>query len=163
MGSDQKIQAGDTPEARLSRLGIILPEAAAPIAAYVPTVEVNGLLHISGQLPFNKGVVMTGRIGEDQDVSYGEAAARACGIMLIAQMKAALGGLDRVAQIVKLGVFISSDPRFTDQPTVANGASNLMIDVFGDQGRHARSAVGVPVLPRGAVVEVDAIVAVRPA
>ena len=104
---------------------------------------------------------MTGRIGEDRDVEFGTAAARACGIMLIAQMKAALGSLDRVARIVKLGAFISSTPDFTDQPVVANGASNLMIDVFGDAGRHARSAVGVPVLPRGAAVEVDAIVAVR--
>lgn len=151
----------DTPEARLAQLGIILPEPAAPIAAYVPAVEVNGLLHISGQLPFHGGNVMTGRIGEDRDVEFGTAAARACGIMLIAQMKAALGSLDRVARIVKLGAFISSTPDFTDQPVVANGASNLMIDVFGDAGRHARSAVGVPVLPRGAAVEVDAIVAVR--
>lgn len=151
----------DTPEARLAQLGIILPEPAAPIAAYVPAVEVNGLLHISGQLPFHGGDVMTGRIGEDRDVEFGTAAARACGIMLIAQMKAALGSLDRVARIVKLGAFISSTPDFTDQPVVANGASNLMIDVFGDAGRHARSAVGVPVLPRGAAVEVDAIVAVR--
>ncbi len=152
-----------TAEERLASLGLVLPEAAAPIAAYVPTVEVNGLLHISGQLPFDKGEVMVGRIGEDRDKAYGEAAARACGIMLLAQIRAALGSLDRVARIVKLGVFINSDPRFTDQPSVANGASNLMIDVFGDNGRHARSAVGVPVLPRGAAVEVDAIVAVRPA
>ncbi len=151
----------DTPEARLAQLGIILPEPAAPIAAYVPAVEINGLLHISGQLPFHGSEVMTGRIGEDRDVEFGTVAARACGIMLIAQMKAALGSLDRVARIVKLGAFISSTPDFTDQPVVANGASNLMIDVFGDAGRHARSAVGVPVLPRGAAVEVDAIVAVR--
>lgn len=162
MSDDVTNQAADTPEARLVRLGIILPEPAAPIAAYVPTVEARDLLHISGQLPFHNGQVMTGRIGDDRDQAYGEAAARACGIMLIAQMNAALGGLDRVERIVKLGVFITSDPRFTDQPSVANGASNLMIDVFGDAGRHARSAVGVPALPRGAAVEIDAIVAVRP-
>ncbi len=153
----------ETPAQRLARLGIVLPEPAAPIAAYVPTVEVGGLLHISGQLPFDQGQIMTGRIGEDRDLAFGEAAARACGIMLIAQMNAALGGLDRVARIVKLGVFINSANDFTDQPSVANGASNLMIDVFGDLGRHARSAVGVPVLPRGAAVEVDAIVAVHAA
>lgn len=160
---EKKAKIVDTPAERLATLGIVLPEPAAPIAAYVPTVEVNGLLHISGQLPFDKGEIMVGRIGEDRDVAYGEAAARACGVMLIAQMQAALGSLDRVARIVKLNVFINSDGRFTDQPTVANGASNLMIDVFGDNGRHARSAVGVPVLPRGAAVEVDAVVAVRPA
>lgn len=160
---EKKAQIVETPAERLAKMGIVLPEPAAPIAAYVPTVEVNGLLHISGQLPFDKGEIMVGRIGEDRDGAYGEAAARACGVMLIAQMQAALGSLDRVARIVKLNVFINSDARFTDQPSVANGASNLMIDVFGDNGRHARSAVGVPVLPRGAAVEVDAVVAVRPA
>ena len=162
MGSDHAASAS-SPEARLAELGITRPEAAAPVAAYVPTVEAGGLLHISGQLPFDNGTVMTGRIGEDRDQAYGEAAARACGLMLIAQMKAALGSLDRVVRVVKLGVFINSHADFTNQPLVANGASNLMIDVFGDAGRHARSAVGVPVLPRGAVVEVDAIVAIRPA
>ncbi|MFM1983015.1 MAG: hypothetical protein RJB22_1734 [Pseudomonadota bacterium] len=162
MGSDHMADTTETPDARLAQLGIDLPAPAAPIAAYVPTVEASGLLHISGQLPFVDGQVMTGRIGDDRDQAFGEAAARACGIMLIAQMKAALGSLDRVERIVKLGVFITSAPDFTDQPSVANGASNLMIDVFGDKGRHARSAVGVPALPRGAAVEIDAIVAVRP-
>ena len=162
MGSDHMADTTETPDARLAQLGIDLPAPAAPIAAYVPTVEASGLLHISGQLPFVDGQVMTGRIGDDRDQAFGEAAARACGIMLIAQMKAALGSLDRVERIVKLGVFITSAPEFTDQPSVANGASNLMIDVFGDKGRHARSAVGVPALPRGAAVEIDAIVAVRP-
>lgn len=160
---EKKATIVETPAQRLATLGISLPEPAAPIAAYVPTVEVNGLLHISGQLPFDKAGIMVGRIGEDRDAAFGEAAARACGVMLIAQMQAALGSLDRVARIVKLNVFINSDPRFTDQPSVANGASNLMIDVFGENGRHARSAVGVPVLPRGAAVEVDAVVAIRPA
>lgn len=160
---EKKATILETPAQRLANLGITLPEPAAPIAAYVPTVEVNGLLHISGQLPFDKSEIMVGRIGEDRDLAYGQAAARACGVMLIAQMQAALGSLDRVARIVKLNVFINSDARFTDQPSVANGASNLMIDVFGEDGRHARSAVGVPVLPRGAAVEVDAVVAVRPA
>ena len=148
---------------RLSELDITLPEAAAPVAAYVPAVLAGNLLHISGQLPFNDGKVMTGRLGEDQDLEYGNAAARACGIMLLAQMKKALGSLDRVERIVKLGVFVSSAGTFTDQPKVANGASELMEQVFGEAGRHARSAVGVPVLPLGAAVEVDAIVAVKPA
>lgn len=151
-------------EDRLHELGIILPVPAAPVAAYVPAVEAGGLLHISGQLPFREGQLMVGRLGEDRDVGYGQDAARACGLMLIAQMKQALGGdLSRVERIVKLGVFVNSDGRFTDQPKVANGASELMEAVFGEAGRHARSAVGVPTLPLGAAVEVDAIVAIRPA
>ena len=153
----------DQISARLSELNITLPEAAAPVAAYVPAVLTGNLLHISGQLPFNEGKVMTGRLGEDQDLEYGNAAARACGIMLLAQIRKALGSLDRVERIVKLGVFVSSAGTFTDQPKVANGASELMEQVFGEAGRHARSAVGVPVLPLGAAVEVDAIVAVKPA
>jgi enamine deaminase RidA (YjgF/YER057c/UK114 family) len=146
---------------RLSDLGISLPEPAAPVAAYVPTVLAGGLLHVSGQLPFDGGTLMAGRLGEDRDIDFGRRAARACAIMLIAQIDKALGGLDRVERIVKLGVFVSSAGDFTDQPQVANGASELMEQVFGDAGRHARSAVGVPVLPLGAAVEVDAIVAVR--
>lgn len=146
---------------RLAELGIELPAPAAPVAAYVPAVQVGNLLHISGQLPFEEGQVMTGRLGEDRDTEYGQRAARACGVMLLAQIKAALGSLDRVERIVKLGVFISSAGSFTEQPKVANGASELMQDVFGEAGRHARSAVGVPVLPLGAAVEIDAVVAVK--
>ena len=104
---------------------------------------------------------MIGRLGEDRDIDYGYRAARACGIMLLAQINKALGGLDRVERIVKLGVFVSSDARFTDQPKVANGASELMEQIFGESGRHARSAVGVPALPLGAAVEIDAIVAIK--
>jgi enamine deaminase RidA (YjgF/YER057c/UK114 family) len=148
-------------EARLAELGIELPPAAAPVAAYVPTVEYGGLLHISGQVSQEKGEFMLGRIGEDRNTEYGKSAARSCGIMLVAQMKAALGDLDRVERIVKLGVFVNSAPNFTEQPVVANGASELMQDIFGEAGRHARSAVGVPVLPLGVAVEIDAIVAVR--
>lgn len=131
------------------------------MAAYVPAVEAGGLLHISGQLPFDEGKLMTGRMGEDRDLDFGNRAARACGIMLLAQLKKALGSLDRVERIVKLGVFISSAPDFIDQPKVANGASELMEQVFGESGRHARSAVGVPVLPLGAVMEIDAVVAIK--
>jgi enamine deaminase RidA (YjgF/YER057c/UK114 family) len=147
-------------DARLAQLGITLPQAAAPVAAYVPAVEAGGLLHISGQLPFREGQVVTGRLGAGVTLEEGQAAARLCGLMLLAQVRAALGGFDRVARIVKLGVFVNSDPDFTDQPKVANGASELMAEVFGEAGRHARSAVGVAVLPLGAAVEVDAIVAV---
>ncbi len=149
-------------DARLAELGITLPAPAAPVATYVPFVEANGLLHISGQISLSDGALMTGRLGEDRDLDYGVRAARACALNLIAQMKAALGDLDRVERIVKLGAFISSAPGFTDQPKVANGASDLMVEIFGDAGRHARSAVGVPVLPLGAVVEIDAVVLVRP-
>jgi enamine deaminase RidA (YjgF/YER057c/UK114 family) len=148
-------------EARLAELGIALPEPAAPVAAYVPAVEAGGLLHISGQLPFVDGALVTGRLGEDVSLEQGAAAARACGLMILAQAKAALGSLDRVARVVKLGAFVNSAASFTDQPKVANGASELMAEVFGDAGRHVRSAVGVPVLPLGAAVEVDAILAVR--
>ena len=147
---------------RLTELGITLPQPAAPVAAYVPAVEASGLLHISGQISVDEGGnLIKGRLGEDMDVDAGTEAARRCGIMLIAQMKAALGSLDRVERIVKLGAFVSSAPSFTDQPKVANGASELMQDVFGEAGRHARSAVGVAVLPLGVAVEVDAIVAVK--
>lgn len=148
-------------ETRLAELGLTLPQPAAPVASYVPAVEAGGLLHISGQLPFLDGQVMTGRLGQDRDLAYGQQAAQMCALMLVAQMKAALGSLDRVERVVKLGAFISSAADFTDQPKVANGASDLMVALFGDAGKHARSAVGVPVLPLGAVVEVDAIVAVR--
>jgi enamine deaminase RidA (YjgF/YER057c/UK114 family) len=148
---------------RIAELGINLPGAAAPVASYVPAVEKDGLLHISGQISRTEdGTLITGRLGDGVDVEGGIEAARQCGIMLIAQMKAALGSLDRVERIVKLGVFVNSAPSFTDQPKVANGASELMQDVFGEAGRHARSAVGVAVLPLGVAVEVDAIVAVRP-
>lgn len=148
-------------QARLADLGFTLPEAAAPVAAYVPTVTVNGLMHISGQLPFKDGVVMTGRLGEDRDLAYGQEAAERCGLMIVAQIEKALGGFDRLERIVKLGVFVNSDPAFIQQPQVANGASELMEKLFGEAGRHARAAVGVAVLPRGAAVEVDAVVAVR--
>lgn len=150
-------------DARLAELGITLPQPAAPVAAYVPTVLAGDLLHISGQIALAPEGLMTGRLGEDRDLDYGVKAARVCGLNLIAQMKAALGSLDRVERIVKLGAFVASAPTFTDQPKVANGASELMVEVFGEAGKHARSAVGVPVLPLGAVVEVDAIVLVRPA
>lgn len=153
----------DTVAAKIADLGFALPQAAAPVAAYVPTVEVGGLLHVSGQLPFVDGKLVTGRLGEDVSLEQGVAAAQACGLMLLAQVKAALGSLDRVERVVKLGAFINSAGTFTDQPKVANGASELMVAVFGDIGRHARSAVGVPVLPLGAAVEVDAVFAVRPA
>lgn len=150
---------------RLSDLGLALPHPAAPVAAYVPTVLIGDMLHISGQLPFREdGSLITGQLGETLDVAGGAEAARRCALMLLAQIGAALDGdFARIERIVKLGVFVSSTPHFTDQPKVANGASELMVTALGDIGKHARSAVGVPVLPLGAAVEVDAIVAIRPA
>jgi enamine deaminase RidA (YjgF/YER057c/UK114 family) len=148
-------------EARLAELGITLPEPAAPVASYVPTVEVDGFLYISGQVSFVDGQLMTGKVGETRSEEEGAAAARGCGLMLIAQMKKALGSLDRVERIVKLGAFVASTPDFSGQPKIANGASDLMEAVFGDAGKHARSAVGVPVLPLDATVEIDAVVKIR--
>lgn len=148
-------------DTRLAELGIVLPEPAAPVAAYVPVVVSGGLAYVSGQLPFVDGKLATGRLGEDVSLEAGIAAARACGLMILAQVKAVFGSLDAVERVVKLGAFVNSSAGFTDQPKVANGASELMAEVFGDAGRHARSAVGVPVLPLGAAVEVDAILAVR--
>lgn len=150
----------ETPASRLAALGITLPSAAPPAANYVPYVAIDGLLHISGNIPFAEdGSLIRGRLGDTMDVAGGVFAAQRCAIGLIAQMAAALGDLGRVTRIVKLGVFVASTPDFTDQPEVGNGASDLMVAVFGDVGRHARSAVGVAVLPRGVAVEVDAIVA----
>lgn len=154
----------DAVSARLAELGLTLPEPAAPVAAYVPTVEVNGLIHVSGQVSFVDGKLFCGRLGETVSLEEGILAAQGCGLMILAQVKAALGGsLDRVERIVKLGAFVNSTPDFTDQPKVANGASELMLAVFGEAGRHARSAVGVPALPLGVAVEIDAVVAVRAA
>ncbi len=150
-------------DAKLAELGLSLPQAAAPVAAYVPVVIAGGLAHVSGQLPFVAGQLVTGRLGEDVTLEQGTAAAQACALMLLAQLKAALGSLERVERIVKLGVFVNSAADFTDQPKVGNGASELMVALLGEAGRHARSAVGVPALPLGAAVEVDAIVAVRAA
>lgn len=152
-----------SPEARLAELGLTLPAPAAPVAAYVPVVVAGGLAHVSGQLPFVNGQLVTGRLGESVTSEDGMAAAQACGLMILAQLKSALGSLDRVERVVKLGAFVNSTADFVGQPQVANGASELMAAVFGEAGRHARSAVGVPTLPLGAAVEVDAIVAVKPA
>ena len=150
--------------AKLAELGLELPKAAAPVAAYVPVVEQGGMLYVSGQLPFDDGKVVTGRLGADVDVASGYDAARRCALMLLAQIGNAIDGdWSRIEKFVKLGVFVNSTPDFTDQAKVANGASELLESLFGDVGRHARAAVGVAVLPLGAAVEADAIVAVRPA
>jgi len=148
-------------EARLEALGVVLPEPAAPVANYVPFMRAGNQVHVSGQVSFAPDGLITGRLGADMDLEAGQRAARYCAINLIAQFKAACGGdLSRVKQVVKLGGFVNADPAFTDVPKVINGASDLIGVVFGESGRHARSAVGVAVLPLGAAVEVDAIIEV---
>ena len=146
---------------RLAELGITLPEPAAPVAAYVPVVVAGGFAFVSGQVSSENGQTIVGKLGDDMDVEAGQKAARACGLMLLAQLRSALGSLDRVERIVKLGVFVNCTPDFSDQPKVGNGASELMQEVFGEAGRHARAAVGAPSLPLGVAVEVDAVVKIR--
>jgi enamine deaminase RidA (YjgF/YER057c/UK114 family) len=146
-------------ESRLAELGITLPTAAAPAANYVPFVLSGTQLFLSGQLPFQDGkLIHLGHLGDKVTIDEGYQAARLCAINLIAQIKAAIGDLDRVRRIVRLGGFVASTATFGDQPKVVNGASDLMVDVFGDAGRHARSAVGVPSLPLGVSVEIDAVI-----
>jgi enamine deaminase RidA (YjgF/YER057c/UK114 family) len=143
---------------KLAELSITLPSAAAPAANYVPFVQSGNLLFISGQLPFDNGQLLhNGRLGDGISLEQGYQAARQCAINIIAQIKAA-GGLEKVRRIVRVGGFVNSSADFTDQPQVVNGASDLFVAVFGDAGRHARAAVGVPSLPRGVSVEVDAVV-----
>ncbi|MGF1607416.1 MAG: RidA family protein [Rhodothalassiaceae bacterium] len=147
---------------RLKDLGITLPEPVAPVANYVPAVHAGQLLSISGQIPKTaEGGLITGTLGADMDLAQGQAAARECAINILAQIKATLGDLERVERIIKLGGFVCCVSGFKDQPQVINGASDLMVEVFGERGRHSRSAVGVNALPLGVAVEVDALVAVR--
>jgi enamine deaminase RidA (YjgF/YER057c/UK114 family) len=146
-------------ESRLSALGITLPSAPAAAANYMPVMRVDDLLYVSGQVASEDGrMVVSGRLGAEVDVEGGRACARRCAINLIAQLRAELEDLSRVRQFVKITVFVASTDDFTQQHLVANGASELFVEVFGDDGRHARSAVGVANLPLGSPVEVEAIV-----
>lgn len=146
-------------EDRLSELGVVLPQPVAPVANYVPFVRSGNLVHISGQISLDASGGIKGTVGVDVDLKTAQAAARLCGINLLAQMKAACDGdLDRVVRVVKLGGFVQAGPDFIDIPKVVNGCSDLMVEVLGDAGRHARSAVGVYRLPLGFAVEVDAVV-----
>jgi len=145
-------------DTRLAELAIALPEPVAPVANYVPFVQSGSQVFISGQVSIGPEGLVKGILGTDMDVEAGQAAARLCGINLIAQLKAACGGeLSRVKRVVKLGGFVAAVPGFTDIPLVINGCSDLMVAVFGEAGRHARSAVSCPVLPLGAAVEVDGV------
>ncbi len=143
-------------------LGITLPAAPAPAANYVPYVVTGNLVFISGQISQNESGLIKGRLGETMDVAMGADAARACAIAILAQLKAACGGdLSRVVRAVKLGGFVNSTAEFTDQPKVINGASDLLVAVLGDAGRHARAAVSAPSLPLGVAVEIDAVFEIR--
>ncbi len=146
-------------EARLKELAIELPVPVAPVANYVPFVRCGALVHFSGQISLDKNGGIRGVLGEELDLAAGQAAARLCGLNLLAQMRAACeGDLDRVRRVVKLGGFVQAGPSFFDIPMVLNGCSDLMVEVFGEAGRHARSAVGVYRLPLNFAVEVDAVI-----
>ncbi|MBE69188.1 MAG: hypothetical protein CMO07_00190 [Thalassospira sp.] len=145
-------------DAHLADLGITLPTATAPVANYVPYVISGKLVHISGQITMENGELkFIGKLGAEYDVETGQKAARLCALNLVAQLKAAIGDLDKVTRVVKLNAFVNSAPDFTDQPKVVNGASDTMVEIFGDAGKHARSAVGVAALPLGVAVEIDGI------
>lgn len=148
-----------TIDARLAELGLTLPQAAAPAANYVPYVQSGNLVFVSGQITLKDGALQyVGRVGQDFTTEQAYEAAKLCGLNLIAQVKAACDGdLDRVKRVVRLGGFVNCTNDFTDQPKVVNGASDLMAQVFGDKGKHARAAVGVNTLPLGVAVEIDGV------
>lgn len=152
----------DTIKSRLDALGIVLPAAAPPAANYVPFTRSGNLLFVSGQLPLKDGkLIATGLLGRDLDVTAGKLAARQCAINILAQAKAALGDLEAIRSLLKISIFVASTPDFTEQHLVGNGASDLLAEVLGDAGRHARAAVGMAVLPLDAAVEIDAIIEAR--
>jgi len=146
-------------DARLAELGIELPPGLAPAANYVPYVISGNHLFLSGQISSDGGEVMTGKLGAGMEIEAGQVAARQCALNLLAQAKAALGGdLDRIVRIVRLGGFVNAAPDFVNHPEVINGASDLMVEIFGEAGRHSRAAVGCASLPRGCAVEIDAVI-----
>ena len=145
-------------ETKLLDLGIKLPEAPVPAANYVPFVQVGDIVYVSGQISASQGGLMKGKLGDNMTTEEGAEAAKVCAINLLAQVKVACGGdLDRLTRVVKLTGFVNSTPDYTEQPQVINGASNLMVEVFGEAGRHARFAVGANTLPRGTCVEVEGL------
>jgi enamine deaminase RidA (YjgF/YER057c/UK114 family) len=147
-----------TIAARLAELGIVLPNPVAPIANYVPFVRSGTMLVVSGQISLGPAGLMAGKLGGGVSIEEGQKAARQCGLNVIAQIQSAVGNLDNVIRIVRLGGFINCTPDFVDAPKVMNGASDLMVEVFGEKGRHARSTIGVAALPANAAVEVEAMV-----
>ena len=151
-----------TIEDRLAAAGITLPDAPAPAANYVPYVRAGDLLFVSGQISQGEHGLVQGRLGADMAVEAGREAARLCAVALLAQVRAALDGdLSRLVRVVKLGGFVNSTPDFTDQPEVINGASDLLVEILGDAGRHARAAVSAAALPRGVAVEIEGVFEVR--
>ncbi len=149
-------------EDHLKELGITLPSPPMPVASYVPCTISGNIVFVSGQIPIADGAIKyVGKLGVDVPLEAGQAAAQLCAINVLAQLKAAIGDLDRVTRCLKLGVFINAAPDYTQQPEVANGASDLIAAVFGDAGKHARAAVGVGSLPRGVAVEVDAVFEIK--
>ncbi len=149
-------------EARLTELGVTLPDAPAPAANYVPFVQTGDTLYVSGQIASDADGMMVGRLGDGMPLADGARAARACAISLLAQVKVACGGdLDRLEQVIKLTGFVNSTPDFTDQPKVINGASDFLVEALGDAGRHARSAVSAASLPFGVAVEIEGIFKIR--
>lgn len=147
-----------TVEDRLRELGIELPPVATPVASYVPVVVAGGLAFVAGQVPLEDGQPMaTGRLGDDLTTDEGAFWARRCALQILAALRAELGSLDRIRRVAKVTVWVASSDTFTEQPKVANGASDLLVEVFGDTGKHARAAVAAPVLPLNAPVEVELI------
>ena len=145
-------------ESRLKELGIVLPTPPAPVASYVPTAASGNLVFVSGQITSTaEGLKYVGVVGRDLSVEDGKAAARLCAVNLVAQIKAACGDLDRVKRCVKITVFVNAAPDFTQHPEVANGASDLLVEIFGEAGKHARAALGAGSLPRGVACEVEAL------
>lgn len=148
----------DTIQNRLAALGVTLPAAAAPAGSYVPFAQSGKLILTSGQLPISGGkLAVTGLVGRDLDVAAGKEAARLCAINVLAQLQAATGDLEKIARLIKITVFVASTPDFTEQHLVANGASDFLVEVLGEAGKHARAAVGMASLPLNAAVEVEAI------
>jgi enamine deaminase RidA (YjgF/YER057c/UK114 family) len=149
-------------EERLAELGIELPPTPAPVASYVPVTVAGELAFVAGQVPMKEGAVtLTGRLGEGVEVEQAQAAARRCALQAVSALRDALGSLDRVAGIAQVTVYVASAPSFTEQPKVANGASDALVEIFGEDGRHARAAVGVQALPLGAAVEVAVTARIR--
>jgi enamine deaminase RidA (YjgF/YER057c/UK114 family) len=149
-------------ETKLAELGVTLPDAPAPAANYVPFVQLGDIVYVSGQISNGPDGFIRGKLGADMDVAAGAAAARTCAISLLAQVKAACGGdLGRLVRVVKLTGFVNSTADFTDQPKVVNGASDFLVEVLGDAGRHARSAVSAASLPLGVAVEIEGIFQIR--
>jgi enamine deaminase RidA (YjgF/YER057c/UK114 family) len=146
-------------EAKLAQLGIVLPTPPNPIANYVGFVRTGALLFVSGQICLEPDgtLIVTGKLGENVSIEDGQKAARACAVNVLAQVKLALGDLDKIVRVVRLGGFINSAPTFFEGAQVMNGASNLMVEVLGDKGRHSRATVGVAALPRDAAVEVEGL------